>query len=734
MRGRVLARVAIAASAIAVAGACATTTAPGAAPIVRSPEEKLRWALQLEDERRLRVPPPEPPAAPADARERRSAEPPAAAGPDLIALLGDPEARVRRRAALAVGRVGLPEGVDPLLPLLKGDLEPEVRQMAAFALGLIGDARAADALGAALADPDPTVQGRAAEALGLIGHKPAAPAIAAMMRAHVGAGVLAAIDPDDLSYPMSPAVEAVRLGMYALVRLGAYDELAATLLDGSGRPVSHWWPVAYAFQRVNDPRASGALRTLLDGQGQMARAFAARGLGTLKERSAVDALIKTAVNGGEALAVRVQAVRALGAIGEPKAGDPLLELMIRPPAPSGGRGATPAATPPPAPLDRNLQLEIVTALGQLRYAGAIDLMLDLISDPWPAMRAAAIRSLVAIDQDAFITTISALDPDPDWTVRAAVARALGTLDAGRAEARLTVLAGDQDQRVIAAVIEALVAVKAPTAPALLLEKIKADDFVVRRAAANGLAALRPAGAVEALLAAFEDSAERDSTYVARAAMASALAEIDPARARPVLEKALSDKDWAMRLRAAELLNKIAPDAPAAPVRPAPPTPVPEMNALEALANPQVSPIAYIETEAGTIEVELAVIDAPRTVANFTALAAKGFFNGAPIHRVVPDFVVQDGDPRGDGEGGPGYTIRDEINERPYLRGTVGMALDWADTGGSQFFITHSPQPHLDGRYTVFGQVRAGMDVVDRITQGTVIRAVRVWDGTAWIGR
>jgi cyclophilin family peptidyl-prolyl cis-trans isomerase len=99
-----------------------------------------------------------------------------------------------------------------------------------------------------------------------------------------------------------------------------------------------------------------------------------------------------------------------------------------------------------------------------------------------------------------------------------------------------------------------------------------------------------------------------------------------------------------------------------------------------------------------------------------------------IHRVVPDFVVQDGDPRGDGEGGPGYTLRDEINQRPYLRGTVGMALDWRDTGGSQFFITHSPQPHLDGRYTVFGYVVNGMEVVDRIEPRDVIRRVRVWDG------
>ena len=87
----------------------------------------------------------------------------------------------------------------------------------------------------------------------------------------------------------------------------------------------------------------------------------------------------------------------------------------------------------------------------------------------------------------------------------------------------------------------------------------------------------------------------------------------------------------------------------------------------------------------------------------------------------PNFVVQDGDPRGDGSGGPGYTIRDELNDRPYLRGTVGMALSGPDTGGSQFFITHSPQPHLDAKYTVFGQVVNGMDVVDRIQQLDVIQ-------------
>jgi cyclophilin family peptidyl-prolyl cis-trans isomerase len=91
---------------------------------------------------------------------------------------------------------------------------------------------------------------------------------------------------------------------------------------------------------------------------------------------------------------------------------------------------------------------------------------------------------------------------------------------------------------------------------------------------------------------------------------------------------------------------------------------------------------------------------------------------------VPDFVAQGGDPRGDGEGGPGYSIRCEMTRRPYLRGVMGMALSGKDTGGSQFFFTHTPQPHLDGRYTSFGEVTAGMEVVDALLEGDVILEVR----------
>jgi cyclophilin family peptidyl-prolyl cis-trans isomerase len=136
-------------------------------------------------------------------------------------------------------------------------------------------------------------------------------------------------------------------------------------------------------------------------------------------------------------------------------------------------------------------------------------------------------------------------------------------------------------------------------------------------------------------------------------------------------------------------------------------------------------LATVETTRGRFELELLPREAPTTVESFVALARKGFFDGTTIHRVVPDFVVQAGDPRGDGTGGPGYALRDELNGRPYVRGTVGMALSGPDTGGSQWFVTLSRQPHLDGAYTVFGEVTAGMEVVERIEQNDRLLSVRV---------
>ncbi|OED30826.1 peptidylprolyl isomerase [Methanosphaera sp. WGK6] len=139
--------------------------------------------------------------------------------------------------------------------------------------------------------------------------------------------------------------------------------------------------------------------------------------------------------------------------------------------------------------------------------------------------------------------------------------------------------------------------------------------------------------------------------------------------------------------------------------------------------------AVIKTDKGDITIELFPNEAPGTVKNFEELANKGFYDGLTFHRVIPDFVIQGGCPNGNGTGGPGYTIKCETEGNPHRHGTGALSMAHAgkDTGGSQFFITHSPQPHLDGVHTVFGQVIEGMEVVYEIRQGDVINTITVVD-------
>lgn len=137
--------------------------------------------------------------------------------------------------------------------------------------------------------------------------------------------------------------------------------------------------------------------------------------------------------------------------------------------------------------------------------------------------------------------------------------------------------------------------------------------------------------------------------------------------------------------------------------------------------------AVMETDRGTMTIELYPGEAPGTVANFEKLANSGFYDGLTFHRVIPNFVVQGGCPRGDGTGGPGWTIKCETDGNPnqHQRGSLSMAHAGRDTGGSQFFICHSPQPHLDGKHTVFGRVTQGLEIVDSIRRGDHMTKVRV---------
>jgi peptidyl-prolyl cis-trans isomerase B (cyclophilin B) len=182
---------------------------------------------------------------------------------------------------------------------------------------------------------------------------------------------------------------------------------------------------------------------------------------------------------------------------------------------------------------------------------------------------------------------------------------------------------------------------------------------------------------------------------------------------------------AIALVAAAVLIGCAESQPPLPAKVERPSQPSEPKAQEK-SMPEPLPQVTLQTDKGNIVLELAEDDAPNTVSNFISLTEKGFYDGLKFHRVLANFMIQGGCPLGTGTGGPGYVIADEFSPRlRHTRGVISMANAGPNTGGSQFFITHVPCPHLDGKHAVFGRVTAGMDVVDAIRQGDKIIKVTV---------
>ena len=702
-----------AAACIAAAGAgCASTPSPGPAAAPPTHVEKLAWILWLEDQRRLRDPALPPPAPPVSVPGGEGAGPrpgPAfspAAAPDLLRLARDPGGAVRHRAVRAIGRVGLPAG-GPALAAALADPEPDVRAAAAFGLGLLGDPAGVEPLIAALEDPSPVVQARAADALARLPAPEAAGAVEAMVAAHVT--VAYDVDPDELGYPLGPRVEAFRAGVRALAGLGDFDALAATVLTESGDPLLWWWPVADALARVGDPRAAGPLRTLAGVGGAVGVALAARGLGALGDASAVPVLAELLDRDRRDPRVVLAAVQALGGIGDARAAPALLGLLRT------------------RDLDETLLIALVDALRAVGAPEAPGIAVELLAHRAPAVRGAALTALARLDPDTFLRLLSGLPPDPHWQVRADLARALALADPDAAVHRLSLLLDDDDRRVVPAVLRSLAGVRAPGLDAVLLSHLSDANAAVREAAAELLGAAGGAAAVAPLADAYRDGANAAAPAV-RAAAVDALARLGGAAALETLREALGDPDRAVRVRAAARLSaRGGPGGPAPDMRPAFPPPLGTYESPE-LVQPSVSPHVYVDTDRGTFQIELAVNEAPLACGHFMRIARSGYYDGMLVDDVEAGAAVYAGDPRGRVDGGPGHRLRDELGPLPFLRGTVGVALDGADTGGGGFFVTTEPQPRFDGRYTVLGAVIGGMDVVDRLQRGDVIRSVRVWDG------
>jgi len=347
---------------------------------------------------------------------------------------------------------------------------------------------------------------------------------------------------------------------------------------------------------------------------------------------------------------------------------------------------------------------------------------------------------------------SATDPEPllfskDWHVSSSIAQALATYAAesptemSKATVQYAVAWGlvvstlcrgipgckSVPDLAYPDVLRAYAAFKPQTLARDLITALTDPDVIVRSTAAELIGELPPTDEIaDALTAAFP-RAMHDELNDAALAILDALAKQKPELANAGVKSALDSQDLIIRRRAVAILKANKAGDFSSRVG----TANSRNNAGDyqrALSRIGQTITAVVRTSKGSFTIQLLPDEAPLNVDNFVQLAKRGYFNGIVFHRVVPNFVVQGGDPRGDGNGGPGYQIRCEINEETYDRGAVGMALSGKDTGGSQWFVTHSPQPHLDGGYTVFGKVTMGMDVVDRIVKGDTIFGVSVTEG------
>ena len=612
----------------------------------------------------------------------------------------------------------------------------EVRVQAALAAGRTGDRDAAAMLRSALADSADTVAATAAFALGELGDSTAATADA----------LIAAALPSGWDRP-PVAVEAVHaLGKLRLPRAG--DVLTQALQDNAPTEIaaeallSIWrlprtamtvaavtphlqaedpelrWRASYALMRMADPATVDALIAVLGDDDHRVRELAARALraspvDSAGERPAAMAALRDALADPHPH-VMINAARALASYGDP-ANTGVLALLLR-------------------AVDTNVAIATAQALGDQGDRAAALPLATLARDPTArlALRATALASHARLEPAAAAVLASDWAAQEDWLTRTYAARALAGVSWAQAAPVLGMLARDRDPRVAA---EAVAAIAASTDTlgagyAFFIEGLGSSDVMVRAAALRALGARPTAGELPVLLDAYA-RAEADSLTDAALAAVQALGVLKEAGSpveRAFFMRFSRSPDALVRQAVRRLLGDDWGSAlPVETGRSA----TDYVDVVRTLVAPVIAgeppPAVRLRTERGDIVVTLAPVEAPLTVANMLALVEAGFYSGPNLrwHRVVPNFVLQDGDPRGDGNGGPAHAIRDEMNRLRYDRGMLGMALSGPDTGGSQFFITHSPQPHLDGGYTVFGRVSAGLDVADAIVQDDRILAVEV---------
>jgi cyclophilin family peptidyl-prolyl cis-trans isomerase/HEAT repeat protein len=594
----------------------------------------------------------------------------------LAGALRHADPGVRARAALATGRLQDSLAVPALAPLA-ADPVAGVRREAVFALGQVGHRSARPALERALRDRDPEVVALAIEALGKLGDGSVTSALAPFLRAGTPAQRMRACE-----------------SLWRLADTTGLDPLLGAL--GERDPAVRW-RVVYALEKIPSPgRVVPAVVPALRDPDALVRAHAARTLGRERSPLATAALVAALDDADPAVVVNV--IRALQQVADTSHGASrrILKLL--------------------AHRDPHVRVTAASALA------------DSFAWVGTAADTAAVRAALRHGMQ-----------DSDFATRGACGRAFIVRERLRGLEAARGLFADSVAYVRAALLDGLRAMRAEDlggTPPRVVNAISgqfhtAGDLLVRMTAAEVAGALigrTRHAAFQPLLGALREGVDSREMLLA-AACAGALGDAGDTVSVPRLAAAYAarehDADADARIAIRDALRALAGRSFADSVERAHPQPAPPVTPDSAFFAAPGARRAVLHTSAGTMEWEFLSREAPQTVRNFVTLARRGYFDSLWVHRVVPDFVIQDGDPTGTGSGGPGHTIRCEYNQHRYEAGMVGMALSGKDTGGSQWFVTLSPQPHLNGRYTIFARVTRGLDVARKVTQGARVFRVSV---------
>lgn len=614
------------------------------------------------------------------------------------AWLALPHPEMRSRAAVGIGRIGDRAGTQLILRTLS-DTSVLVRKNGAFALGELGDTSALVVQGLAHA-------ARQADSVGV-------EAIAALAKLGTAAAYTTI---ETLLIDPAAAPELRREALLSLWRFARKPNTLELILPfAASSSAETRWRAVYVMTRGSaDPRALPHILKWVTDADPAVRAVAVRGLrattvDSAGQRPQARVALLAALRDPHPH-VRINAVRALGGFRE--------------------AGSLPYMIPLLTDMDGNVALAAAESLGDNGGAEA-ELAAFARGKGHLGVRMAALNALLrtADGRASAFQLARQLVQSTNPVERLLAARVLLNSANPSALEQARQLLADPDGRIAALALGTIVSADTVSPPrALFVQQLAHADPAVRAAALRGLQRGASAADLELFLNAYDRAQQDTQRYASQAAVdaLSALMRMGVPVERSFFLRFRKPSDPLLRERIAQ---RIGPGDWGA-TRPIDTGRDQQFYRTAARTffgrdSTAAHPRVRIRTAAGEFVIQLNGREAPLTVQSFIELANRGYFNNGRWHRVVPNFVLQDGDPRGDGSGGPGRVLRDEINRLRYTRGALGMALSGPDTGGSQFFVAHSPQPHLDGGYTVFGQVISGMDVADRVIQEDPIISIEV---------